>query len=219
MRVSNAPRLPLGAWLLFAAACASPATATVDVAPPPAVPAVSEAPAAPETKPAATTAKAPTEPAKPQNAPPPFDSAAIRGATKPGRTYVFLVKDGDSPQTRRKIEFVSVSDDKATMRSSKQDLFGHAKGEPVDKVVTWDELMSHATYPADATTIRDAKVKVQAGAYDCKLYTVKETKDGKAQITKAWFATSLPGAPVKHEVSVDGKVVSSMELFQYRAGS
>ncbi|MEQ9317985.1 MAG: hypothetical protein RIF41_02460 [Polyangiaceae bacterium] len=211
----------LAAWVVMSgllAGCATPATAELTVSPPEPVPTVSETDAPPP-DPTPKPDAPPPEPAAPANAPVPFEASAIRAATHPGRTYVFLVTEGDGPQKRRKIEFVKVDDEGTTMRITNQDLFGHTKGEPKDARVTWDELMSHATYPADATTITKDEVKVAAGRYESKLYTVKETKDGVAQTTRAWFALSLPGAPVKHEVEREGNVVSSMELFQHRPGS
>lgn len=198
--------------------CSKPATAEITVTPPAPVPTVSEA-TAPAPEPSATPAQPPAEPEPPSHAPAPFSASAIRDATKPGRTYVFLVKEGEGAQRRRKIEFVQVDDGGTTMRITNQDLFGHAKGEPKEERVTWEQLVGHATYPAEATTITDDEVKVAAGRYETKLYTVTETKDGVTQTTRAWFATALPGAPVKHEVEQDGAIVSSMELFQHRPGS
>ena len=210
------PFTPLLLVSAFVGGCATPATAEIDVTPPAPVPTVREA--TPPPPPHVAPAPAPPEPEPPSHAPVPFDASAIRGATKPGRTYVFLVSEGEAPKKRRKIEFVKVDDDGTTMRITNQDLFGHAKGDPEDQRVTWEELVSHATYPADATTITNDEVKVAAGVYESKLYTVKETKDGVEQTTRAWFALALPGAPVKHVVERDGKTVSSMELFRYQAG-
>lgn len=213
------PTVP--AWLLVSGllgGCATPATAEVTVAPPAPVPTVSEA-TTPTPEPTLKPETRPPEPEPPSHAPVPFEASAIRAATAPGRTYIFLVTEDGGPKKRRKIEFVKVDDEGTTMRITNQDLFGHTKGEPKDARVTWAELMSHATYPADATTITNAEVNVAAGRYESKLYTVTETIKGAAQTTRAWFALELPGAPVKHEVERDGTIVSSMELFQHRPGS
>ena len=218
--MSFAPRcrpLLAAACLAPALGCASPATGTVDVIPAPTVIAVAEPAPTPATSAPAPT-PAPTA-SVPKTAPTPFDADAIRGATKDGRSYVFLVKDGGQPKGRRKMVFSEVTDEGATLTSSNQDLFGHPKGEPDVKKVTWNDLMAHATYPAEATTITEASVKVPAGSYDCKLYTVKESEDGQDQVTRAWFAKSLPGAPVKHEVERGSKVVRTLELFSHRPGS
>lgn len=202
---------------LLAGGCATPATAEVHVTPPPAVPTVTEAPAAPAPAPVAAPAPAP-EPEPPAHAPVPFSADAIRAATKPGRTYVFLVEEGDGPQKREKLEFVKVDEESTTMRLSEQDLFGRPRGEPKERVVSWDELVGHATYPADATTITEEKVTVRAGTYDAKLYTVDKTRDGERQVHRVWFAKQLPGPPIKQVVTVGGEPFRSLELFEHRPG-
>ena len=212
------------------AATAEPTTPTMGDA---AAPAPAAKPAAPKTAPTPFTAEqiraatpppsrgggppapppAPAPP-PPRPAPPPSPAEQIRAAPPAGRVYVFLVKDGDGPQHRRRIEFVAPNESSVTMRVTNQDLFGRDQGAPQDETVTWDELVSHARYPLDQVTISEERVTVRAGSYDAKLYTVK----GPDGVTRAWFAKSLPGAPVKHLVERDGKPVSSMELFQHEGG-
>ena len=70
---------------------------------------------------------------------------------------------------------------------------------------TWQELWSHATYPAELSTIVDEEVTVPAGTFACKRYDVLSTGT-KLLATRAWFATELPGAPVKIEAYDGGEL-------------
>jgi len=163
---------------------------------------------------------APAEDAAPEVAPPPFTAAQIRAATEPGRTYVFRIAQGDGPTAVRTLTFTRADDAGATLRAAMTSLDGAPLGPPTDEEVTWDELVGHALWPQAATTIEDARVEVPAGAFDARLYTVREVgQDGGESVLRAWFATSLPGAPVRFEQSSGGKTQFLMELLEHRPGT
>ena len=59
------------------------------------------------------------------------------------------------------------------------------------------------------------KTETPAGSFACKLYKV----DGDDGVTvRAWFATDLPGAPVRLEISRGDAVVTRMVLLQHLPG-
>jgi hypothetical protein len=149
-------------------------------------------------------------------APPPFSAEQIRGATPNGRTYIFRMTEADGGVITRRVVFSDVSDETASIEAIMLDEYGEPLGESDKNVVTWEDLVTHASYPRDHTVISDASVEVPAGTYAAKLYTVTERKEGKQQVTRAWFAKDLPGAPVKHVVEVDGTPVATMELVEQR---
>lgn len=148
-------------------------------------------------------------------APPPFTAAQIRDATAPGRTYVFEIAAGGGPAGRQRIRFLSADADGTTMSSVHLDAEGRPAGEPTKTDVTWADLVGHASYDKDATTIADDSVTVPAGSFETRRYTVD---NGDGTRTTAHFAKALPGAPVSHIVTREGVVVSRMVLVEHRAG-
>ncbi len=155
---------------------------------------------------------------KPDIAPPPFDAAQIRDATRPGRTYRFEIRAANEPELQREIVFETVTDAGARMKGTMFDADGAVLSRAPAREVTWAELVGHASYPVDETVITQTSIEVPAGTFDAVLYTVTSMKDGVSTVTRAWFATSLPGAPVRHEVETGGVVVQTMLLLKHSPG-
>jgi predicted small lipoprotein YifL len=183
----------------------------------------SHAPAGTPPAPAAHPAQ-PTQPAGPpqgadapvEMATPPFTAAQIRDATQVGRTYRFAMRQGEQTITIT-MRFTAVTPEHATLERTIVD----AQGKTVEQASedsTWEQLVGHASYPADATTITETKVEVPAGSFDATLYTVVGEQEGKPFVSKMYFARSLPGAPVKTEITIDGKPMLSMELLEHVPG-
>ncbi len=191
-------RLPLAAFTLaLLAACAT-------------------APRAPAADPGGAPAPAPAADALCE---PPFTAAQIRAATRVGRTYDFEVESPGAPVSGLRLRFVEVTETHARIERTTVGADGQATAPTRSSTVSWDELVRHAAWPASATTIEPARVSVPAGEYgDALLYTVRETMDGKAKVTRAWFVRALPGAPVVHEVEVGGAPVATMRLVRYVPG-
>lgn len=169
---------------------------------------------------ACATAPARHRPADPVSCEPPFTAAQIRAATRVGRTYDFEVESAGQPPTGLRLRFVEVTSEHARLERSVVDAEGQAIAPTQSSTVSWDELVRHAAWPRDATTIEEAQVTVPAGTFpDAVLYTVRETEAGKEKVTRAWFARSLPGAPVVHVVVVDGVEVMKMRLVRYQSGT
>ena len=90
-------------------------------------------------------------------------------------------------------------------------------GQPVGELErsqgTWDELESHAHFPAARTTITNAMLTIPLGAFRCSLYTVtSEDPQGREVVARFWFATDLPGAPIRMVREIDGEPVVTMML-------
>lgn len=182
----------LSLLLVFTAACASSKPAE---APPPA----SEAPAVPAAE---------------EIAPPPFTAEQIRDATKPGRTYVFLMETPNQLPVKRQISFLTVTNEGCTTENVLLDMENRPLGAPEKADATWDELVGHARYPKNSTVISEGEIDVPAGKFEAVIYTVTD-KDG--QVSTVHFAKSLPGAPVKFQLSKDGVVLMTMTLLEHRA--
>jgi hypothetical protein len=165
-------------------------------------------------------ASAPVVAVAPETCEPPFTAAQIHDATHPGRTYDFEVEQAGAPVVGLRLRFVAVYDGHARVERSTFDADGQAVGPTESATVTWDDLVRHAAWPRVATTIEPAHVTVPIGEFDdAVLYTVREDDGGKAKITRAWFARTMPGAPLVHIVSVDGVEVSKMRLVRYSPGA
>ncbi|MDH3189809.1 MAG: hypothetical protein OEM39_04115, partial [Acidimicrobiia bacterium] len=70
---------------------------------------------------------------------------------------------------------------------------GQPLGAASEMVATWDELQAHASFPADSTSITEEELTIPIGRLACLRYVVTEGAETK----QLWFASSLPGLPVK----------------------
>jgi hypothetical protein len=152
----------------------------------------------------------------PALAPPPFTAEQIREATKVGRTYRFAMRQGEQTATVT-MRFTAVTPEHATIERSVVDAGGKALDQGTDDT-SWGDLVDHASYPADQTEITETTVEVPAGKFDAVLYTVTAEQEGKAFVSRMYFAKSLPGAPVKAEITLDGQSLLSMELLEHTPG-
>jgi hypothetical protein len=173
-------------------------------------------PATTETPKTATTAKPVTPPADPEadRAPSPYTAAQIRDASKAGRTILLVMESPDKPPLRKRMRFLAVDDERATIASETLDDAGKPLGPAETETATWDEIRKHASFPKATTTITDAVAEVPAGSFPCKRYTVIEGK----KKTVACFANDLPGPPVEMTIEEDGKLLMSMELVKDEPG-
>lgn len=149
--------------------------------------------------------------------PPPFGAEVIRDATKEGRTYVWRITT-PTGVTLRKVTFRSVGEEGARIEGQITDVDGEPLTELSSDYVTWAVLESHAHYPAKGTVVEEETIATPAGTFLTWRYTSRvETEEG-TQITRAWFAPTLPGAPVRHEIEQDGELSSKMILVRHVPG-
>ena len=141
----------------------------------------------------------------------------IRDATPAGSVYLFETTDAAGNKALQHIEFADVDAEGCAIVVRPMT----ADREPIDPPIrnrsTWQQLKGHASYPAVSTKITETQVVVPAGTFDAWLYTVSSDEDGHSSVTRAYFAKKLPGAPVKHEVERDGKLVSRSVLIEHHA--
>ena len=144
-------------------------------------------------------------------APVPFSPDQIRAATRDGRTYVFLLRNPGKPDLRLEFRFTDPRANDVKLTRVTYTMDGQPAGKPSANRIPWAGLVKHAHYPADATTIEPERVTVPAGTFAAKKYTVVQGH----KVTTAWFAAKLPGAPVKHISTVNGKVASDLQLLAH----
>jgi hypothetical protein len=150
---------------------------------------------------------------------PPFTSAQIRAATPDGRTLRFRIEQPGQVPMIRELRFTGVTADGCTVEGQMYDEEGGVLGEPTREQTTWDELRGHAAYPRAATAVTDEPCSVPAGDFTCRVYTVREKEAGVETVTRASFATTLPGAPVHLKVTSGGTTATEWTLIEHRAGS
>ena len=138
----------------------------------------------------------------PRQAPTPFTAAEIRARCAVGKTIRVLVEiDGEQP-FERLTTYVECDDAGATIERSTLAPDGSPVGDPEVDRVTWLDLQGHASFPADATTIVPERIATPLGEVDCLRYTVRDGASEKV----FWFATDLPGMPVRFLTRTGGKV-------------
>ena len=152
-------------------------------------------------------------------APTPYTAQQIRDATHVGRTYEFLIERPDGPAARRRMVFVAVTRERATVESVMIDDKGKISGEPKRTDSTWEELRDHAKYPKAATTIATATATTPAGTFPCHRYMVVEAGEGGVTRTVALFADELPGPPVELRKEVAGRLAITMTLLRHDPGT
>ena len=142
---------------------------------------------------------------RPDHHPTPFTADQIRDAFVPGRIVRSrIVMRGAEPVVRVR-QSLRAEADSGVYRFWTEGPDGQPLGEPEEGASNWLELQGHASMPIDATTIEPVSIDIPMGHYDGLLYT---RVDGDT-VDTFWFATELPGAPVRMEQHVGGELVYS----------
>lgn len=175
-------------------------TACASQAPPPADP--------PAPKPAASAATA--APAKPavEMAPTPYTAAEIRDACPVGRRIVFRIEQKDQPVVKHVIEFLKNDATGTDMRITETDESGKVL-KSKDSHATWEELLTHAQFPKERTTITHRTSVHPLGTLDVLVYKVTEGEGPGAEVTTYHFAKKMPGPPVTHFTEKNGVRIRS----------
>jgi hypothetical protein len=134
----------------------------------------------------------------PSHAPTPFTADEIRRNSPAGKTIELVVEAEGTPPFRRVNRYLEADAQGARIERRRI-----GSDEPPQTArSTWLELQEHASFPADRTTIVTETIDTPLGRLDCLRYTVRGD-DGS--VRTFWFATDLPGMPVRSEVrAADG---------------
>ncbi|MCO5171566.1 MAG: hypothetical protein M9894_35130 [Planctomycetes bacterium] len=143
---------------------------------------------------------------------PPFSAAQIQEATRVGRRYLFKLEAPKEPVQFQVLEFTAVSAEGATLRQTTLDADRKPEGEAAEARVTWSDLEAQGRFPRARTRVTEEELTLPAGTFACKVYRV----DDPDVVVTHWFATSLPGAPVKVEAKEGGhRLVFTMTLVEH----
>ncbi len=145
---------------------------------------------------------------EPGHAPTPFTADEIRAGCPAGRTIRLRVEAAGEPPFLRVNRFTGCDEAGAVFERSRQSLDGSPVGELESDRVTWLDLQGHASFPAEVTSIAAERIETEIGELDCLRYTVR---DG-ATYEVFWFASNLPGMPVRYLTRTDGQVVVTVSV-------
>ena len=149
---------------------------------------------------------------QPDHHPTPFSAAQIRDAHAVGREVRSLtVRAGAEPyiHVRRN---VSADDDNGVFEVWTETPEGDRISEPEQASSTFLELQQHASMPIAATAIEPVEIDGPMGRFDGLRYTRVQGD----MVDTFWFALARPGAPVRIESRVGGKVVFSSTAISER---
>jgi hypothetical protein len=150
-----------------------------------------------------------------ENAPTPYTTQQLRGASRVGRTYDFLFEEPGKGPVHHVLSFQDVNDQAANIRTTFLNDAGQEVAPAREQRATWDELHHHALFPRSAVTINAERVTVPAGTFDCLVYVVRK-KDGT--VDRFDFARNLPGPPVLFSTEQNGIRVMTARLVRYEPG-
>jgi hypothetical protein len=155
----------------------------------------------------------PSAPAQVDVAPYPYTVAEIRAGCPAGRVLEYRVEIAGAPPTVERWTFTPTVNDSVDIMTTTFDADGKQTGEPTTENDKWTALHEHARFPRDATTISSESITLPIGTLDVQRYDVKQKgADGAETVKTVWFARSLPGPPVKIEVTKAGKPAMTMTM-------
>lgn len=153
----------------------------------------------------------------PGHAPTPFTAAEIQDALKLwGGRYFNLT--GDPLYSKMQFTFNDVTAETTTVETMFYDHEGFTAEIMDEEGVRWVDLQAHASFPADQVTIGDGMAYVEAGDFDCWVYThTPPALDGTpAGRSLFYFAKDVPGPPVyMASYAPDGTLAFEMHLWDY----
>lgn len=153
--------------------------------------------------PSAVSASAPSSvpESEQQFAPTPFSADQIREAMPIGRVIEWRLTMGSTNQRTAETTWTVIGADASGMT-----LRTEPGGE--ESTTAWTGLRDHARFPAPSTEVTAGVViETSLGALNTTRYVV--TKPGSLE--RYWFAPSLPGPPIRHEVEKNGTRTFHME--------
>jgi hypothetical protein len=138
-------------------------------------------------------------------APTPFTADEIRQGCPAGRVIMVATEQPGEAITHREIRFLEGDGDTATQRITPVDGDGAPVAESEIRTTSWKDLQAHACFPDDRTTITPVVIHTVLGTLDCLRYEVRRD-DARDTF---WFATALPGMPVRFTRQRQGRVVTT----------
>jgi hypothetical protein len=152
---------------------------------------------------------------RPDHLPTPFTAEEIRVGCQPGRMVRSLVVKAGKVPVVHVTRFVSADAQGAEQESWEETPDGARLSEPERRRSTWLGFQEHASFPAATTEVAGEEIEIPAGRFACLRYT---NRDGES-VRTFWFASSVPGMPLRFEERVNGAVVFSSTAIENIPGA
>lgn len=144
----------------------------------------------------------------PGRAPTPFTADEIRRGCPDGRTTRLTVEAAGADPVFRVNRYLDCDDEGATIERSVVTADGEPSGAVESGRSTWLQLQAHASFPADQTEIATETIDLPLGRLECRRYTVR---DGDS-VDEFWFATAMPGMPVRVTKASGERIVATVSV-------
>lgn len=145
-------------------------------------------------------------------APNPFTVDQLRGAFSAGMRIRLLMRTAGEPDFEERWTITAADTSGMTIASQRYSPDGTLLEDEGSGTSTWEELHTHADFPANQTVRESSSVDVPAGHFETWLYTVV---DPAADTVKRYhFAKDLPGPPVKFTIQQGKGTVFEMTLLE-----
>lgn len=145
---------------------------------------------------------------QPGHSPTPFTADEIRRGCPPGRTIRLLVESAAGEPHVRLSRFLEGDEEGADIEAMRLTTDGEPMGPPEKRRTTWLELQAHASFPSGQTTVEPEVIDIPIGRLACLRYTV----DDGSSVHTFWFATTLPGMPVRFTTQEAGVVTTTVTM-------
>lgn len=148
--------------------------------------------------------------AEPATLAPPVTPGAFRAAFPAGTTIRYRIEAAGAPAVEERWQWVATDAEGCTIHTWTTLPDGTVRDDGEGRSA-WAELLAHAVFPADRTTVEDASIETPAGTFATWRYAVTEP-DGSGKVL--YFARTLPGPPVSMVVTEGGAEVYRMTLLE-----
>jgi hypothetical protein len=147
--------------------------------------------------------------------PNPFERDDIRRALQPGAMRRFTTVGTAGTRSDLVWNVLAADDEGCTLRYGYVTENGEPLGEPMERVVSWQELVEIGRFNEITGVVRDREVTVPAGTFACRVYTVTERRGQDILVSTYSFAVAVPGPPVRYAGVRNGVPESLTELQAY----
>jgi hypothetical protein len=152
-------------------------------------------------------------PAEAGIAPRPFTAAQLREGMPVGTELRYRIEEAGKPVQIMVMRVTASDGTNATMATRMLADDGTLAQDLGTKTSAWEELVKHATFPTDSTTVSEKNVDTPSGPIKGVEYVVRKTDaTGAPVVTTYQFVREMPGPPVLLVEEKGGAVTSRMTL-------
>jgi len=140
----------------------------------------------------------------------PFSADQIRAAMPVGTTWVFRIETAGMPVEVSEWTVTAATEDSVTIRTVARNEAGEEVKPAIEETSDFEQLLSHARFPAAATVRREGSVDVPAGQFETISFEVSTSQGEMTSLRSFHFAKNKPGPPVLFTAQTNGREVFRM---------